>query len=387
METPFTSLGIIGLGNIGGSLALAIKEASMCEQLYGFDSQEETLRYCQQEKMIDGVLPLEKMAGECDLIILAVPPHCVGEVTEELIPHLGEKTVLTDVASVKLPILGYLEKQGSALPFIPGHPIAGGTYAGPEHARADMFLRKLVMLTPPVGVEIDDPALQKTQLFWQLLDGVIELMPADFHDLVYAYVSHLPHLIAFAASATLLDEKTLSAEDELVFRFTRLGNSHPPLWTDIVLNNQPNVLQALKNYIAMIGHIRGELGEGTEQNEEDAAEPHEDCGTAAKILFPRIAASCLIATVSMLERQSGQRLARYSGAGFADVAAPAAEAPEEDMEKISAHYEAVSKLLLRFEHHLDRLAIAIESSQPKQLNESLQEMWGAHQDIREKLTA
>ncbi len=380
MDTLFSTIGIIGLGNIGASLALAIKDADLCTTLYGTDTDEKALRYCQAEEMIDAVVPLEKMAADCDLIILAVPPHCVGEVTEQLKPHLQEDTVLTDVASVKLPVLSYLETIADEnINFVPGHPIAGGTQAGPESAHTDMFTRKLVMLTPPMGVEIDDPALQIVQAFWNHLDTVIELMPADFHDLVYGYVSHLPHLVAFAASATLATVNGLNDEDGVLSRFTRLGDSHPPLWADIVLNNQPNVLAALKNYIAMISHIREELGEGKDQQEEMA--DAEDCGTAARILFPRIAASCLIATVSMLERQSGQRLARYSGAGFADVAAPAAEAPDSDVELISKHYAAVSGLLLRYEKHLDMLAIAIEGNQPKQLTEALQEMRNAHLDL------
>lgn len=384
MSTPFTTLGIIGLGNIGASIALAVREAAATESLYGFDTNEETLRYCQTNQLIDKVVPLEKMASDCELIILAVPPHCVGEVTEKIKPHLGENTVLTDVASVKLPVLRYLEQPGNeGLKFVPGHPIAGGTESGPQHARGDMFLRKLVLLTPPMGVSIDDTALQRVQFFWQYLDTIVELMPADFHDLAYAYVSHLPHLIAYAASATLATGEELKDENDLLFRFTRLGNSHPPLWTDIVLNNQPNVLLALKNYIAMIGHIRSELGQGEEEQKELAE--GEDCSIAARVLFPRIASSCLIATVSMLERQSGQRMARYSGAGFADVSAPAADAPEGDMELISKYYAAVSELLLRFEKHLDMLLIAIEANQPKQLTEALHEMRNAHLDLRGKL--
>jgi len=384
MTTAFHSIGIIGLGNIGTSIALAIRDASLTDKLYGFDTNEEALRYCQSHEIVHGVVPLEKMAKDCELIVLAVPPHCVAEVTEKLKPHLSPGTVLTDVASVKLPVLRYLEQPGNEkLNFVPGHPIAGGTHPGPEHARADMFLRKLVMLCPPVGVEISDPALNTVQKFWQHLDTIIELMPADFHDLVYAYVSHLPHMLAYAASATLAPVEGLHDETDLLFRFTRLGNSHPPLWADIVLNNQPNVLLAMKNYVAMIGHIRQELANGVEQLEEVTVA--EDCDIAARVLFPRIAASCLIATVSMLERQSGQRLARYSGAGFADTSCPAAQAPESDMELISHHAKTVSELLLRFEKHLDMLVIAIEANQPKQLTEALHEMKNAHLDLRRKL--
>lgn len=383
----FHTIGIIGLGHMGASLALAIREAKICDKLVGFDREEKVVRYCQAESVVDQIAPLEAIAKEAELIILAVPPHYVAEVTELLKPHLSDNTVLTDIASVKVPVLHYLQQPGNEnLPFIPGHPIAGGTYPGPQHARGDIFMRKLVMLTPPMGIAIDDLALQKTRLFWESLDMQVELMPAEFHDQLYGYVSHLPHLIAYAASVVLADEEPEESYKDRLFRFTRLGNSHPPLWTDIIFNNHAHVLGALKNYIAMIGHIRGELKEGAQQLEEDSPAPHEECSIAAQLLFPRIAASCLIATVSMLEKQSGQRLARYSGAGFADVASPAAEEPESEMEQISHHYAAMAELLLRFEKQLDMLAIAIESNQPKQLTDQLHSMKQAHLELRAKVT-
>jgi cyclohexadieny/prephenate dehydrogenase len=358
MTPLFPTLGIIGLGQIGASIALAARKAGASKLILGFDSDEAASAYCQQKGMIDAIAKPEAMAKDCDLIILAVPPAAVGAVTKRLIPHLSEHTVITDVASVKLPVMTYLENEcPEGIAFIPGHPIAGGTQAGPEGANGAVFARKLVMLTPPQGIDIRDPALERVRFFWEMLDSVVEMMPAEVHDLIYAHVSHLPHAIAYAA------QSCYSNTPEHLQRFLRLAKSDPVLWTDVFMHNQQYTLLALRNYIAMINHIAGELTQGAPEEEAK-----DDVVLAQEVLFPRIAASCLIATVSMLERQSGQRLARYSGAGFADVASPAAtEEPEGDMEQISFHAKAVVEILGRYEQKLESIASALESGQPKQL--------------------
>lgn len=394
MSFPLPSIGIIGLGQVGASLALAIRKNGVTQQIIGHDIDEESLRYCQQEKVVDAVMPLEAMAKKCDLIIIATPPNAIGRVIRELKGNLSEDCVVTDVASVKLPVLRDLEEEcPEGINFIPSHPIAGGTFTGPQTADGDIFTRKLCMLTPPQGVDIHDPSLQLVQQFWQHLDMVIELVPAEVHDLIYGYVSHLPHIIAFAASATLADSSlpTQAPMPETLFRFLRLGNSGAQLWTDILLHNQAPVAEAGRTYLAMLSHIREELSQGdSAANDEQTvseAEAHEHCAIAESILFPRIAASCLIATVSMLERQAGQRLARYSGAGFADVASPAAAEPDKDMEHISTHYKKVSELLERYERQIDSIISAIEAGQPKQLEALLSDMYQAHQPLRERLCA
>jgi cyclohexadieny/prephenate dehydrogenase len=387
MSTTLPSLGIIGLGMIGASVALAARRHDVADEIIGFDSSEDTVRLCQQEEIVDSIMPLEAMAARCSLIIIAVPPHIVAEVTQKLLPHLGEDTVITDVASTKLPILQMLEQMDqSDIPFIPGHPIAGNTHTGPSAADANIFSRKLVMLTPPQGIDIEDPALQRVTAFWEALDTTIEMMPADFHDLVYGYVSHLPHMIAFAASAAIsLDYKSDETREKLQ-RFLRLGNSDPALWSDIFFHNLQPVLQALQTYTAMLAHIKQELENGPAEGEGNKADetsetPKADDHTAVHTLFPRIASSCLVATVTMLERQSGQRLARYSGAGFADVASPAAEAPEGDMELISHHTAVVLPLITAFEAQLQQLLAALQAGQAKQMLSLLTEMQEKHRTL------
>jgi cyclohexadieny/prephenate dehydrogenase len=389
MTRLFPTLGIYGLGQMGASLALAARKAGVCETILAHDINAKYLAYGQEKKLFDAAVTAQEMAERADLIVICVPPALVGHATRELLPHLREDTILTDIASVKMPVLHYLETEcPEGINFIPGHPIAGGTIAGPMGANGEVFARKLTILTPPMGVDIQDAGMMRVRRFWEYLDSVVELMPADVHDMIYGHVSHLPHLISFAACATLAEcddlhtppkgrreaagvwgGKPPNQEKETLRRFLRLGESDPMLWTDIVLNNQQYVLHALKNYLAMLAHIRKELSEGTEESPQE-----HNPALVAQVLFPRLAASCLVATVSMLERQSGQRFARYSGAGFADVASPASEAPEEDMEKISSHSVEVERTLARYQGHLEALCTALEGAQPKQLLALLSEM-------------
>lgn len=380
-EFPLNSIGIIGLGMIGASVALASRRNSVADEIIGYDSSEATLRFCQEEKMVDKIMPLEAMAAHCQLIIIAVPPHAVSDVVQEILPHIGPDTVLTDVTSVKMPVIDLLEKHESDhIPFIPGHPIAGNAGSGPQAADIELFTRKLTVLTPPQGIEISDPALQRVQHFWQHLDMVVELMPADFHDLLFGYVSHLPHVMAYAASTTLQTAINTATGEEKLARFLRIGGSDPVLWCDILFHNQHAVSQALQRYIAMLGHVKSELLQGAQEQAPDEKSTSED-EIAVYTLFPRIAASCLIATVTMLERESGQQMARYSGAGFVDVASPAAEEPEGDMEHISNHASAVAALLSDYESHLNELLTALQTGQAKQLLSLLKDMQTSHEQL------
>ena len=379
------SLGVIGLGQIGASLALAARHAGLAEEILGEDRDAEALEYCRENGIISQSASLREIATRCELIILAVPPEAIGPVTLAMVPDLAPGAVLTDVASTKMPVVAFMQNELPAgVSFIPGHPIAGGTRSGPYDANGAVFARKMVMLTPPLGIDINDPGLQRVRNFWLGLDTVVELMPADFHDLVYGYVSHLPHLLAFAASALLADADVGNEPPASFFRFIRLGLSGPALWADIFLQNQHYVLQALRNYLAMLNHIHGELQAGPQ--EPVPVQP----GSSRRVnnsLFTRIAASTLIATVQMIERQSGQRLARYSGAGFADLVSPAAEAPEGDMELISNHYQQVSTLLARYQQLLEGLAAAIEAGQRGLLLKELETMMQANLALRGRIGA
>jgi prephenate dehydrogenase len=368
------SLGIIGLGQMGASLALAARAAGIAPHLYATDTTQAHLDYGLQQGMMDAALTLEELASRCELIVIAVPPTALAAVTRALLPHLQENAVVTDIASVKLPITELLEAEYPTMrAFIPAHPIAGGTKAGATGGNGAIFARKLAILTPRLTSEQPDANLALVTAFWERLGMTVELMPADVHDLIYGHVSHLPHLIAFAAAASFQEISLPQPLPDTLRRFLRLAESDAALWSDIILSNPRYVSHALENYRVMIQHVTEELSQGAA--EELTAEQQ---AFAQQVLFPRIAASCLIATVSVLEQQSGQRLARYSGAGFADIASPAAaddpDAPEGDLAKISAASAEVATMLQGFETQLKKLAAAIESGNAQALQQLLEAM-------------
>lgn len=172
-------------------------------------------------------------------------------------------------------------------------------------------------------------------------------MPAEVHDAIYGYVSHLPQAIAFAAGHELLAKYAREdiAKTELMQRFLRLNASSPSLWTDIFTLNANHVTSALETAIAFAKHFTKELREGHEKAGAEQAPAEAVPTEEVAYLFSRIAASCLVMTIFQLERNAKMKVARFAGAGFADVAAPAIESPEPEFERISAAWQPLLSLL------------------------------------------
>jgi prephenate dehydrogenase len=182
-------------------------------------------------------------------------------------------------------------------------------------------------------------------------------MPAHLHDLIYAYVSHLPQLLAFAAFHPLEEYASNEEEDDLLRKFLRLSRSDIEMWIDIFMLNRDNVLAALDRYLDAVLHIRHELDDAP----ADEPVPLADETAARKALFPRIAASCLITTIMEAEKKAGFPFARYAGTGFADFSYPASQPPEDDIEHISKQYQAVGKVLDEYIERLRYFRAAIVS--------------------------
>ncbi len=274
-----------------------------------------------------------------DLVLFALPPRALLEVAQQLSGQIDARALVMDVASVKAAILEGMQK---ILPhperYIPSHPIAGASTAGQGGSHADLYVGRQVILTPPVGIEITDPALADARAFWSEIGSSVLLMPADVHDVIYAHVSHLPQAVAFASGSAIARRLSPSAfaGDEIMERFLRLSSSPAELWGEIYALNAAAVAQAIETYAAFARHFIKELGEGAQQPSADEvpALPEE-----VARLFARIQASCLVMTVLQLERQSKMKIAAFAGAGFADVAAPSLSSPDEDYARISAAWK------------------------------------------------
>ena len=245
-------------------MARAIKQSGSCSTICGVGRNAEILEQALAEGVIDSWSQNpEEYCKNADLIIIGVPGLSVSKVLEDIERYLEEKTVLTDVASVKSSTVEAVQnKLGSkGNKFVPGHPIAGSEQSGFFASRVDLFKNKRVILTPLPENDPEDVELLKK--LWQKMDAEVIEMKVDHHDEVLAATSHLPHLLAFA----LVDTLSQHGESEEIFRyaaggfrdFTRIASSDPVMWRDIFLANGEPTIKILDDYMDDLKRLRSAL--------------------------------------------------------------------------------------------------------------------------------
>lgn len=257
MRYLFDRVLIVGIGLIGGSLALALKRRGIVREVLGVDLGPENLEKAKALGIVDATFPDPcEPAQEADLIVLATPVGAILAVASTVAPHLRKGTILTDVGSVKGSVVKALE---SILPseaaFVGGHPIAGRERSGVEAAMADLFqgAKCVLTLTP----QTDQGALEQVKALWERVGSEVIVMTPELHDQIFAAVSHLPHLVAYSLIGALLDlddgASYMSAFAAGGLKdFTRIAMSHPAMWRDICLFNREDL-------ITMLGRFRKAL--------------------------------------------------------------------------------------------------------------------------------
>lgn len=244
---------IIGTGLIGGSLALAIKQAGFCREIVGAGRTESTLIKAAELGVIDRYdTSIVKAVADADIVVVSVPLGSMHTVFEQINAGRDEATIITDAGSAKQSVIEDAEAVfGAGFDnFVPGHPIAGTERSGVTAAFPELYRKRRVILTP---TESTSPAAVETvRAMWQAAGAEVETMSAEHHDLVLAGTSHLPHLLAFGLVDCL---NNLEDVDE-IFRFaaggfrdfTRIASSDPVMWRDICLSNREQVLAMMKRY-------------------------------------------------------------------------------------------------------------------------------------------
>ena len=376
-EAPnFSHAVIIGYGVIGASMAQAMHQQGLAERISAWDKNGDSLAIA----VGDGVLhcggrsqdALEMMLADADLVVFALPPQRILEVAQQSAHAIPVDALVMDVASVKQPVADALR---ALLPnprrYVPAHPIAGAAGSGASFASPDLFLHRAVMLSPEMGVEVNDPALLSARNLWEAMGSEITLIPSEVHDAIYAYVSHLPQAMAFAAGHALLSkyDRTMLEKDDILRRFLRLNISNAELWAEIFTLNTAPFCGALETAIAFARHFAKELSEGHEKDEtkEASAVPPLEVPQ----LFSRIAASCVVMTVLQLERNAKMKVARFAGAGFADFCAPAIESPEPEFERISAAWKPLLALLNQTIDAMEKMLRELQTQQTVMLKETI----------------
>ncbi len=254
-------LGIVGLGLIGGSLALALQGKRGAPEIWGCDRRRESLRLARKTGAISRACTETEIAA-CDIVVVCVPViRSVG-----LIRRIGGRmrpgSVLTDVGSVKATIVkAGQEGMADGAEFVGGHPIAGTENSGFAAADASLFHGKTSIITPGKGNT--EKAMKRVEALWRMTGARMLRMDPVTHDHVFAYVSHLPHAVAYALvhSVATIDSRVPLGYSAGGFRdFTRIASSNPEMWKDIVLQNRAEVLRATehyrKNFALLEGMIR-----------------------------------------------------------------------------------------------------------------------------------
>lgn len=331
------SIALIGAGHLGGSFALALKEAGADVRITAFDADRAQAQVLQQRGGIDAIASsVADAVHSADIVMLAVPLRSYRALAQEIAPALGAQTIVTDLGSVKHSMDG-LAGLLPAARLVPGHPIAGGEKTGATAASGQLFQKRLCILTPTESTDAE--ATSTVEMLWHLTGADVLQMPVAVHDVIYAYVSHLPHVIAFVAAEALFASGTkVQADDETLQKFLRISRSNPRMWTDVFLENREALLPALATYIALLEHFSTELASGGDDQSTDA----HAVGTR---FIPRILASSLISSVSLYEQQADMDLRPFGAGGMRDIVAPAAIDPEGEFEAMSHNAKATAAAL------------------------------------------
>ena len=259
----FDRVAVIGVGLIGGSFALALKAAKLCGHVAGIGRSAANLQLAKERGIIDSIAA---HAGDADLVLVATPVAQFPQVLASLAPRLKPSAIVMDAGSTKRDVVAAARSAlGAKIPqFVPAHPIAGAEKSGAAAASADLFRGKRVVLTPLQ--ENSAASLQAIEAAWTACGARVSRMSPEEHDALFAAVSHLPHLLAYALvhefagrgnSAQLFGYAAGGFRD-----FTRIASSHPEMWRDICVANREPLLAELERYSEKLRALRALLERG-----------------------------------------------------------------------------------------------------------------------------
>lgn len=257
---------IFGVGLIGGSFALALKAAGAVRRVIGLGRNPANLEHALRLGVIDQACREPAVVSEADLVLIATPVGQMGRIMEAIAPHLSATTLVTDGGSTKHDVvaLAYAKLKGRVGQFVPGHPIAGAEHSGVAAARADLYRKHRVVLTPIP--ENSARSIRRVRAAWRSCGARLFQMQPDEHDRVFAAVSHLPHLLSYA----LVDQLARHANGKQLFNFaaggfrdfSRIASSHPEMWRDICIANRQALLRELVGYQRELAEVRQLLQQG-----------------------------------------------------------------------------------------------------------------------------
>lgn len=260
----FRKVAIIGVGLIGGSLGKALKKHRLAKEIHGVSRRKEALVAAVKTYSIDhGTHDIKKAVLNADLVVLATPVNVVPSMFETIAPHIKRGCIVTDVGSTKVSIVGAAhEKLSNPSMFVGSHPVAGSEKRGVENAVADLFEGSICIMTPVEDTHRS--AAEKVKRMWMKIGAHVKTMSPEEHDRILAYISHLPHITAYALMSTI-PEAHLSFAAQGLKDTTRVASSSPEVWNDICLANAKNIVDAIDEYVGSLAVLRKAVSESDEK--------------------------------------------------------------------------------------------------------------------------
>ena len=249
---------VVGIGLIGGSMALTLKEQGFAEQVIGVDANPDHIAKALELGLVDEIMPLDQAVDASDLVILAVPVN-IAELLLPVILDRVQKQVLMDVGSTKEGVINLIAQHQKRGRFVASHPMWGTEYSGPSAAISGAFTDKAAVICNKEDSDAD--ALASVEKLYETLGMHLVYMNAKDHDVHVAYVSHISHITSFALANTVLEKEK---EEDAIFELAsggfestvRLAKSNPAMWVPIFMQNKENILDVLNEHIAQLSKFK-----------------------------------------------------------------------------------------------------------------------------------
>jgi len=251
-------VGIVGLGLIGGSIGLKLKDLYDNIIIYGHDIDDDSVSYCLKNKIIDVKFD-EEFISELDFLFLAIPVESIKKQLSDYLNKTSNKTLIIDLGSTKFQICNSVESNQNRKNYLAAHPIAGTEFSGPNSAKKDLFNDKVMILC---DTEKTDPnLLLDAKKIIKSLGMSIKTMNSKEHDKHIAYVSHLSHISSFMLGKTVMDKED---DEHAIYNMAgsgfestvRLAKSSPEMWSSIFVENKKNIIESLDEYISNINNFK-----------------------------------------------------------------------------------------------------------------------------------
>lgn len=249
---------IIGVGLIGGSLAIRLHEKKLASKLIGVELNEAHAKKAVELELVDEILPIDEAIEQSDIVVLAIPVDSLVDLLPSVLDKITNQVVL-DMGSTKRLLIDAVKNHPMRKRYVATHPMWGTEYSGPEAAVKNAFENKAVVICN--AEECDTDALDWVKAMYKKIGMHILEMEAKAHDLHAAYVSHISHITSFALANTVLEKEK---EDQAIFEMAssgfestvRLAKSHPEMWVPIFMQNKESVLDVLKEHIAQLNRFK-----------------------------------------------------------------------------------------------------------------------------------